>query len=821
MVDKRFKGASGRLGQLMTAASAAALLSVAATPGVALAQTAATPATELDPIIVVGTRRSDITALTSTTPVDVVSAEALQSSGAVNLSAALQKQIPSFHFTENNPSVSVQFAAKGATLHGLGPDQVLVLINGVRLHLNSQVVTTYGGMGRGAQFADIDIIPVAGIGSVEVLRDGASAQYGSDAIAGVVNITLKKKTDGVDVRSQVGTYSTGGGTRYSTSAAFGLDLPRDGYLSIAAEAVMSDKIDIGGVDTRQYYFAGDPREATIKTRHWFFGNGKYNKFGFIANGELPLSEKLTAFSYATASTRQNYGFANFRRPLDDGNVRAIYPDGFQPVQKVTSKDYDVAGGLRYESDRLGTLSLTAQHGYNEAAIYTWNSLNASLGAASPTGGSSGVTYAQTTNLTLDQTKGIDVAFMSSPLTVSSGLAYRHESYEIEAGDPFSYTNGGQLIADGPNRGRPAALGSQGASGFQPADEGTFGRDVAGGYIDLEGSLFKGFDLGLAGRSEHYSDFGWTTNGKLSARYAFNPMIALRGTVSTGLRAPSIGQLSYQKTTGIFVSNVQFLQRILQPTDPAAAALGAKPLKPEKSNNISLGLVFQPQRDTVITIDTYQVKVDDRITLTGSLTGSFVSGILARAGFPQLQGAQFFTNALDTKTEGVDVLARKTFRFENSKLELSAAYAKTTTKITHIAPNPTQLAGTSITLIDRQQRGLITSSTPDNKIVLSGSYSFGGGWVISPTVKRYGTYTYIDTTNTALDQTFDPQWITDLNIDLPPIRGVQVSLGVNNLFRSYPEKVIPAARNPIVSEYPFLAPEGAYGSFYYLRAGVKF
>jgi iron complex outermembrane receptor protein len=819
-MNRRLGGAHRRTICLLEAASAVALLGAIAAPNAAAAQTADAQSNELDTVVVVGTRRNDVTALTSSTPVDVVSADAIQSSGAVNLSASLQKQVPSFHFTENNPSVSVQFAVKGATLHGLGPDQVLVLLNGVRLHLNSQVVTTYGGMGRGAQFADLDTIPAAGVGSVEVLRDGASAQYGSDAIAGVVNIQLKKKTDGVELRSQIGSYSTGGGTRYSTSGSFGFSLPRDGFVSIAAEAVLSDKIDIGDIDTRQYYFAGNPNEATVN-RHWFFGNGKYNKYGVVANSELPLSDKLTAFGYATASSRQNYGFANFRRPSDDGNVRAIYPDGFQPVQKVTSKDYDVAAGLRYDSQALGKLSLTAQHGYNEAAIYTWNSLNASLGAASPTGGSSGVTYNDSTNLTLDQTKAFDLSFMASPLTFSSGLAYRHERYRIAAGDPFSYVNGGQPILDGPNRGRPAALGSQGASGFQPADVGAFGRDVAGGYVDIEGTLVKGLDLGFAGRTEHYSDFGWTTNGKFSARYAFNPMIAVRGTFSTGYRAPSIGQLSYQKTTGIFVSNVQFLQRILQPTDPAAAALGAQPLKPEKSHNISLGLVFQPEKDMVVTIDAYRVKVDDRITLTGSLTGSFVSGILARAGFPQLQGAQFFTNALDTRTEGVDVLIRKTFRFDTSKLDLSAAFNTTTTRITRTAPNPPQLTGVNITLIDRQQRALITNQAPNTKLVLSANYAFGGGWVISPTVKRYGRYKYMDTTNPALDQVFGSQWITDLNIDLPPIRNVQLSLGVNNLFRSYPDKVIPAARNPIVSIYPFLAPEGAFGSFYYARAGLKF
>jgi iron complex outermembrane receptor protein len=812
-LQRRHEGGRRRSGVGLMGAVSVLALATAAAPSVAAAQD------EVDPIVVLGTRRSDLTALTSATPVDVVSADKLKSSGADNISAALQKLVPSFHFVQDNPSTSVQYAVKGASLHGLGPDQVLVLVNGVRYHLNSQLNTGYLGYGRGAQMVDIDTIPAAAIENVEILRDGASAQYGSDAIAGVINIKLKTNSSGGNAAIQAGSYSTGGGTRVSASGTAGFSLPHDGSLTISAEAALSGELDVGSVDTRQYYFTGDSREATVN-RHWFYGSGKYNKYGILANAELPINDTLTAFGFATATSRQNYGFANFRRPIDDGNVRSVYPNGFQPMQKVTSTDYDVATGLRHESDVVGTTTFTVEHGRSEAAIYTWNTINASLGASSPTAGSSGSTISDSTNVSLDNTKDFAVSWLASPLTVGAGLAYRHEGYEIVAGDSMTWINGGGLIADGTNAGKQAALGSQGASGFQPADAGTSGRDVAGGYVDLEAKLTDKLDIGLAGRSEHYSDFGWTSNGKISGRYAFTPKIAIRGTASTGYRAPSIGQVNYSRTSGIFVSNVQYLQRILPADSAAAKALGAEPLRPEKSKNYSAGVVLQPAHGMVITVDAYQVKVDDRIVLTGTLSGTYVSSVLAAAGFPQLQGAQFFTNALDTKTQGIDVLVRKTFRFENSSLDLSAAFNTTSTHITRIAANPSQLSGANITLIDRQQKGFITKGQPNSKLVLSAAYS-RDGWTVTPTVKRYGRYLFLDATVPARDQSFSSQWIADLNIQLPKYKNMQFSLGANNILDSHPDKQIVAARNPIVSEYSSLSPEGAYGTYYYMRMGLTF
>jgi iron complex outermembrane receptor protein len=799
----------------MGAVSALALAAAVAAPSQVAAQTAVADAGSLDPIIVVGTRRSDMTALTSATPVQVVTGATLSDASIGNLSKALQFEAPSFHFPQDNPSTSVQYAVKGASLHGLGPDEVLVLIDGIRYHLNSQVNTGYLGYGRGTQVVDIDTIPVAAIDRTEILTDGASAQYGSDAIAGVINIILKNQNHGEDLNAQYGGYTRGGGQTGDLSGSLGFTLPNNGFFHVALEGVYTEPVKAQEApDTRAFYFAGNPLESTAN-RYWFYGNGQYDKFGLMANGEEPLANNLTAYTLVEAGTRQNYGFGNFRRPDDDGTIRALYPNGFEPQQKVTSLDYDVAVGLRYQTDQLGKINLSLEHGSNRASIYVWNTDNASLGLASGTGGYGGATVADETNLNLDYNKPFTLGFMASPLNLAAGLAYRNERYEIDAGDPFTWINGGQPILDGPDKGNPAALGSQSASGFQPADAGVFSRDVYGGYVDLEGKVLPKLDLGVAGRFEHYSDFGWTDNGKISARYEFIPAIALRASVSTGYRAPSMGQIDYAHTTGIFVNNVQYLQRILPADSAAAEALGAKPLTPEESTNYSAGVVLKGFGNTSLTIDGYDIVLNHRIVLSASLTGSLVSSILTKAGFPGLQGAQFFTNAVDTRTEGVDIVAHKSFNFGDSKLGLSAALNVNSTVITHVDPNPPQLSALSIQVVDRQQKGFIERDTPDSKLVLGADYSWKG-FTISPSITRYGTYAYLDASKPANDQTFGAQWVTDLTVayKINPI--LKLTVGADNLFNTFPNTQIPAERNPNVSIYSTLSPDGAYGTFLFVR-----
>lgn len=777
-------------------------------------------AKSLDPVVILGSRRTNVTALTSAQPIDVVDAQKLEATGATTISEALQRSVPSFHFPQETPSTSVQYAVRGASLHGMAPDQVLILVNGQRYHRNSQLNTGYLGYGRGTQIVDIDSIPVSAIDRVEVLRDGASAQYGSDAIAGVINIILKKNPGG-GVAATVGQFSKGDGLRREVEADYGFALPNAGFLHLAAVLGRTDPSDIAIDDTRQYYFSGDARESTVN-RHWFYGSGEVKKAGFSFNGEMPINDMLTAYADGIVAYRKNYGFGTFRLPRDNNNVRAIYPDGFEPKQSLTSNDADLSAGLRLsDPEGLGNVDFNAQVGRNRSDIALWDTLNASMGVDSPTSGSAGSTVNTDINLSVNHTKYFAPEFMSSGITIGDGLSYRHERYEIVAGDPWTYIDGGVPVLDGPSAGTTTQQGSQSGSGFNANDAGVWTRHVAGAYLSATTTLFDRLDLDLSGRVEDYSDFGTTSTGKLSARFEFSPAFAIRGSASTGYRAPSIAQLYYTRTSGTIVSSEQKIIRILPADSAAAETLGAKPLDPEKSKNLSLGFVWQPTPNSVLTVDGYDIRVDDRIVLTGTLSGSYVSSVLAAAGYGELYGAQFFTNALDTRTRGLDAVYRyQVPHLAIGDLDFTLSYSTNRTHITHQEQTPAVLAAAGLSLVDRQQKAFIEHGTPDTKFVASAIYSIGR-WTVSPSVVQYGKYAYYDTKNATLDQTFGKQWVANLVLGYRVSDHWNATLGANNLFNSHPDKQIVAERSPTVSEYSNLAPEGANGTWLYARVNYTF
>jgi len=774
----------------------------------------------LDTLVIIGSRRSDVTALTSAQPIDVISTDSLRASGVNTISQALQRSVPSFHFPQETPSTSVQYAVRSASLHGMAPDQVLILLNGQRYHRNSQLNTGYLGYGRGTQVVDIDSIPVSAIERVEVLRDGASAQYGSDAISGVINIILKNDLGGAALAT-VGQYGKGDGLRRELETNYGFTLPGNGSLHLAAVVGQTNPSDIAIDDVRQYYFDGDPREASVN-RHWFYGSGKVEKAGASVNAEIPLGSALTVYANSILGYRKNYGFGNFRLPRNNNNVRAIFPDGFSPKQSLTSNDADLALGLRINDVHgWGQFDLNAQMGRNRSDIHLWDTLNASLGLDSPTSGTAGATINTDINLALNHTKYIQPRTLSSGMTLASGVSYRHERYQILAGDAWTWIDGGVPVLDGPNAGVTTQRGSQSGSGFSDEDADVWNRHVIGGYASATASVFDRLDLDVSGRYEKYSDFGSTATGKLSVRLEFSPNLALRGSVSTGYRAPSIAQLYYTRTTGVIINNVQQIQRILPANNPAAEALGAQALTPEQSRNMSFGLVWQPTRNSVLTLDGYDIRVDDRIVLTGTLSGAFVSSVLAAAGYGNLYGAQFFTNALDTRTRGFDAVYRHRIAdLLSGHLDVTLSYSANHTRITHEDATPEVLQMAGLTLVDRQQKAFVEHGTPDTKWVVSTNYT-RGQWAVNSALVRYGKYAYYDDLFASLDQTFSKQFVFNLSVDYRITDRLRATLGSNNLLGSRPDKQIPQQRSPSVSEYSNLAPEGANGTWIYARIHYAF
>ncbi len=774
----------------------------------------------VDQVVVLGTHRADVTALQSSAPIDVISADQLKQSGYDNASQALAALVPSFTYPMSNFGAGSSANRSGA-LRGMSPDQMLVLVNGKRRYASAWVNNKLV-FGRGSQAVDLNAIPVSAIARIEVLRDGASAQYGSDAIAGVINIVLKDAAKGGEVEAEAGKFTKGDGFERKIDGWKGLSLPNGGFLTLSAEAGKQDSTNSErGPDLRQFYFSGDPREATAP-RYWSRGAPKTQTYNIVANSELPLTDVIQFYGFANLGYRTADQEHPYRPPMGNDVVRGIFPDGYQPWSRTQSFDSGATVGLRSGDASSGAFDLSATYGRNELKFHTYNSLNPSYGLASPTDFYIGALTNEQTVVDLGYTRELSIAALQRPVTLAAGVTYRHEKYTETAGDDPSWMDGGQRVLDGPNKGQVAPAGSQSFPGQTTSDAGTVGRNVYGGYVSLENQLTEQLNLGLAGRAEHYSDFGSTVTGRVSARYDFTPAFALRSTIGTGFRAPTIGQLGFSssQTLTSLIDDQRLQYRTLPVDNPAAQALGATALKPEKSDNYAVGLVARPTTNTSVTVDYYLIKVFDRIVLSENLTGPYVQAALAAAGYPTVYGASYFTNGVDTKTDGVDVVGRYRIPLEGSQsLELSTAFNFTKTRITNVVPNP--LASIGLVVIGRQSRGLIERANPNTTLNLGALYTIGG-FSVNTSVKRYGTYEEFQPTP-GLDQVYSAQWVTDTSATWRFTRILSATVGADDLFNSYPDQSI-ASRSSYRNgkrEWSNLSPAGFDGRYIYMRLAAHF
>lgn len=518
------------------------------------------PSPLLDRVVAIGTRRNDATALTSAAPVDVIDATELIKTGATSLNQALFQLLPSFNFPQNQSATHGQ-NPKGVSLRGLSPDQTLILVNGKRRHASAVVNITSGVSFIGAQQVDLDMIPLSAIDHVEVLRDGASAQYGSDAVAGVVNIVLKERDSGGQIATQLGKYSQGDGFNKSADGWYGLGLPGDGFLTLSFNGLNNKPTDIG-----DSYFA----DGQVQDPRW--GGASREKFNLAGNAEIGLDEHWRLYGFATYGRDKSI---NNTPPLLAGNpnnVSDIYPDGTIPKYRYRYEDAALTLGARFEDDAIGRFDLSAGYGRDEHDELAFNTVNPSYGAASPTRFDVATLINEQTNLSLDYARELPFAWSANPVTLSAGVAWRDERYRLQAGDFASYSYGG---IDG------VQVGAVQASGLQPDDAGTYTRDVAGVYFGLENQLTDKLQLGLAGRSEHYSDFGSATTGKLSARYELTPQVGVRATVNNAYRAPTLGQIgtSWTTTTNVDVNGNPVLTRMLPIPRRAIPEVAPKGLPP--------------------------------------------------------------------------------------------------------------------------------------------------------------------------------------------------------------------------------------------------
>ncbi len=785
-----------------------------------------------DEIIVTGTRQTDRTVTQSLAPIDVLTAEDLRPSGKQSVRDLLGTLVPSINVS--NSGAGASFAVKTLSLRGLASDQLLVLVNGKRRH-NTATIFINGTTQNGQSPADLDLIPTSSVGRIEVLRDGASAQYGSDAIAGVVNVIMKD-TLGVSGLFQAGATGRADGETGTAQLSAGFKLGDGGHLSIAADARLQERTIRGQSFIGTLYFPvngqPDPRELTFDRNVNKPGQPQVAAFNISYDAKLPISDGLELYSFSTFSKREANSWLTFRAPNASNNVIEVYPDGYIPKLFVRDEDYQIAAGLRGSLGAGFRFDLSTTYSRNYVDYDQTTSLNASLGPQGQTdfyiGSLKGTEW--TTNLDLSHEFDLGLA---EALFFAVGAEYRENGFSIIAGEPASYTDGGYRAPPGqPLAGVIRQAGSQGVSGFPPEAAGDFKRNNISGYVNIEQKIVEGFDIGLAGRYERYSDFGSTTTGKASVRIEPIRGVAFRGTASTGFRAPTLQQQFYASSSTIGVllpgATVTTLApvRALPVNDPVAIALGAQPLTPERSTNYSLGVVLTPTSRINLTIDAYQISIRDRILLGGTLTGAAnaagvlngVGQLLQNAGLNPFQSGFYFSNAASTRTRGLDIVG--TWRADlgsagRATFGLSGNFNKT--EFTRLTVPP-QLAGIGLSLINRQRQGDFTEGTPRDKFIASVNWEIGA-LTTNFRATRFGRVTQTSLLP-ANDDPVTPQVILDLDIAFALRQGMRVNVGANNLLNKFPSILLPA--NQGTSGFAFYntyAPYGISGGYYY--AGMSF
>jgi iron complex outermembrane receptor protein len=817
------------------------------------------PAT-LEAVTTLGTRGQARTVIDAPAPIDVLSAADIKATGRTETAQMIQAVAPSFNFPRTTIGDGTDHI-RPATLRSLAPDQTLVLVNGKRRH-NAALVNVNGFVGRGSAPVDLNAIPAGMIDHIEILRDGAAAQYGSDAIAGVINIVLKQGPGG-EARTtlgeawttynrpdnltpwpiQVGDVSTKDGKVFQQALDYGWSWTQDRFLHVGGELRDRGFTNRSLEDPRVQYAVGDPRETDpslpspegrVNHRQ---GDAAVHDVQGMWNGGWSLGS-ASLYSFGGGSKRRGESAGFWRRPNDDRTLRNIYPNGFLPL--IHSDIIDASGVLGVKGDVGGwNYDLGTVYGGNQFGFTIKSSNNVSIGPSSQAVFDAGKLRFQQSTTSLDLNRDFR-GVLPFPVNVAAGAEFRYDKYTIVAGEFASWVNGGAKVIDVNNQvtSRPGAPGSQVFPGFKAdsggkaGDAGSHSRNNTAFYVDLSSDVTSRLLVDVAGRFENYSDFGSTTNGKLSTRLQLPLGFALRGSVSTGFRAPSLMQEFFSSTATNFVSGVPFDIKTFPASSREAGALGASPLKAEKSNNYGIGIAAEPLKSLSFTVDYYYIEVNDRIVLSNNFTGDSAVAALGRIGITGISGGRYFTNAIDTKTHGYDAIANYGLTFSNaSALRLSVAYNHTITRVTRVDTLPKNLSGLKTSLFDRVEQARIEVGNPMNNLICSGNYTLGG-LGLTARMQRYGQVTaYNSATATSnafgpLDQTFSPKWVTDLSASYQ-LRNVNLAIGADNIFDVYPDRnnnngsIVSTAENGGTSNfgvfpYAGISPFGFNGRFVYTK-----
>jgi len=850
---------------LLRSTSMAVLAAMLASPAVALAQdaSAVSPAAATpDDIIVTGTRRTDRSVKESAAPIDVFTQADLETQPSADLNAVLRTLVPSFNTARFAGVLSDGSGfVRPPTLRGLPPDEVLVLVNGKRRHRSALVQLNGGSLAGGSQAVDLSQIPTIALERVEVLRDGAAAQYGSDAIAGVMNFTLKRNREGIAMDARYGQYYKGDGKNIQLSGNIGLPLGPDGFLSVSGEYVHSGQTSRGGQRPGAYAMLLSHPELVGKVDDPVqkFGDPKLETYRTFVNGGISLDDNTDLYFFGNYGHSKNEAQFNYRQPysglgpdangegnstpygassvynpiyldqLADGTwdvngrtftFHEIYPNGYTPRFRAKITDISGTAGVKGEFDFGLTYDVSASYGQSRVEYRMGESLNLSMGPDSPTAFYMGSLEERETNFNADFSYPLEVG-LASPLTIAFGAEHRNEAYEIGIGDPASYTVGIYNVQHLSNGGvATQAASTNGFPGFGPSVAINDSRNSYSAYLDLEADITTALTLGAAARYEHYSDFGSTTNFKGTARYAFSKALALRGTVSTGFRAPTVGQLF--TTAGITgfqgASPTEFIT--LPAYNPAAQLYGAKPLKPEKSFNLSGGVVFDPTDNLSVTLDYYNIRVKDRLGLSASnsITTDAQREALRLAGLTNwatVGSLNYFANGFKTRTQGVDFVASHRLTTDWGRFNTTLAANYNTTKVLSFDP----------TIVDARKKGNLEKQLPKLRGTLTENWS-SGKFALTGRAIYYHHYTVFDFSGSP--RRFGAEVTFDLEARYALTENFTLAVGGENILDNYPDKDIRPGNWWVHTQsqangarYPDQSPFGYNGGFWYVRASARF
>ena len=804
-------------------------------------------------VVVVGSR-TPRTNVETTAPVDVVTAEEIARVGKTETGRVLSTVAPSYVSTPQTVSDGTDHVDP-ASLRGLGPDQVLVLVNGKRRH-KSALLNVNGTFGRGTVGTDLNAIPVSSIKRIEILRDGAASQYGSDAIAGVINIVTKDYTDLLDITTTTGVTGAGDGGQIKTTANYGFKIGRKGFLNVSGEFLKKDATNRTGVYTGPVFnnTNADADNAALAsaglTRNDFkmkIGEASAEDAMGSYNLELPMDDQSTFYSFGDLSRRNGAAAGFYRFPFEYAkNVPQTLGTGFLPEIHSNISDLGVTVGVRRKSeDGLWRADASVTHGRNSFQFNIENTVNASLGDLSPRSFNAGTLSANETVGDLDLLRKIETNVVKS-LSLVLGSEVRSENYKIEAGDPASYEfgrpGGAPPVSLDPNpdptkRAVPIA-GAQVFPGFQPDNQVDRTRNNVGVYAGIESEIVKGLNLDVGGRYENYSDFGNSFTGKAAARVPLGKAIALRGAVSTGFRAPSLQQLWFNNNSTVFIidpmTNALAANNVLTSNNasPITRAFGIPNLKEEKSLNLSGGITLRPMENLSVTVDGYFIRLKNRIVLTSTFPTSnpVVKGLLAP--FQGVTAAQFFANAVDTDTQGIDAVADYAVDTGAGTLTFGVAANFTRTLVQDVkipatltdafgANDPMAAATLRNFFFGRLATSRIEDSVPRQKGFAQVRYSLKQ---LSALVRAnyYGRVRY-QADLTVNDEEFGAKVLFDVDLGYQFTKNLHLSVGADNVLDTYPDKQVKGS-NISLGRFIYsrnVSQFGQNGGFYYGRLELTF